>query len=312
VLACVLVAVGLMAATPASAASRFRGPHLEVTRLIINGLGRNPYLVVPHSGVARNIKVKVVTTNVGHATSSPSRTWVFLFGKRHAEADPEYAAVPSLAPRRSHTARVVLKDVMPHLGLDKVKAYADCNLSLKASSCNGPRVSPPIPVIARTWDVQTMTAETTTAQFSDQSEQAQLGFFFRFKSFYVRSGRFYYSATGSVAETATVHPNVNGCSGSGADSVGHAPWPMSSNLWINFGLTKYQAHVFASNEPPFTVQITCPSFPPSSQDFNYLDLQTGSSPKLMYTYGTQIFGAGATSLGLSEISDSWHLVADVP
>lgn len=304
----------LACVAPAGAAVRHRGPYLKVTRLIVERLGRNPYLVVPTSGALPKVRVKVRTTNVGHATSSPSYTWVFLRGRGgHFVAVPDVIHVPSLAPGRSFTKTAKLTGVAPKLGLDHVAAYADCNLDRTRTSCNGPRNSPPIPVIARTWDVRTLKADLGQVQQQfDQNEHAAMGFYFRFKRFDVRTGRFYYSASGRLVETATVYPNVNGCSGTGADSVGHAPWPMSSNFWINFGLNRYQAYVFASNQAPFPVQITCTSFPPSTQDFGFLDVQAPPRPSVLWPYSTQIAGHATVNQGLNVVDYEWHLVADVP
>ena len=45
------------------------------------GLGHNPYLVVPQSGEVPNITVKVTTRNVGHAPAPESNTAVVLVAR---------------------------------------------------------------------------------------------------------------------------------------------------------------------------------------------------------------------------------------
>jgi hypothetical protein len=289
-------------------------PDLVVSRLIIHGLGHNPYLVVPTSGHVPDIRVTVVTRNVGGATAPPSVTSVVLLDNRHrlkAVSDFDLIRVGALAPGQAQTNVAVLKHVKPHLGLVRVQADADFDFSVSETrQSNDRRTSPPIPVIARTWDVMTLTAHFSGAVgITVQDSKADTGFFFRFKSFNVHLGRFTYTATGRVTATATFAEP--GCSGTGSTSAGHAPWPVATSSFnLSFGLDHYAGAVAASNEPTFNVPVTCEG----GQTFNYaakmLDLRL--APVVLYPYSTQISGMTSVSQPLGLLTYEWYLKADVP
>jgi hypothetical protein len=289
-------------------------PDLVVTRLIIEGLGHNPYLVVPHSGEVPDITVKVTTRNVGHATAPESSTLVVLEGlRRHGNAfqsDFSLQKVHELAPGQAQTNTLTIKAVRPHLGPTHMRAVADWDDKVTESKGNNERTSPMIPAIARTWDAESLTSTLIGGQtVTAENGRANIGLFFRFNHLDVGHGIFFYRVTGSVSENATYE--LAPCSGQGADSVGHTPWSSNSFFGVSFGLDNYLGVVKASANK-ITVAITCEGHT-SQIAVNMLDLRIGSgAPVSMYPYSTQIRDvANVGALG-GEIDYSWLLKADVP
>jgi hypothetical protein len=312
---CVLILTLSSAARAAPQPPSQARPDLVVTRLIIEGLGHNPYLVVPHSGEVPNITVKVTTRNVGLATAPESSTLVVLEGLRtHGNAfqsDFSLQKVHELPPGRAQTNTLTIKAVRPHLGPTHMRAVADWNGKVTESDgSNNERTSPMIPAIARTWDAESLTSrliggQTVTAEHG----MANIGLFFRFNHLDVGHGIFFYRVTGSVSENANYQ--LAPCSGQGADSVGHTPWSSDSFFGVSFGLDNYLGVVKASANK-ITVPIICEGHT-SQVAVNMLDLRIGSgAPVSMYPYSTQIRDvANVGALG-GEIDYAWLLKADVP
>ncbi len=291
-------------------------PDLVVTRLIVEGLGHNPYLVVPQSGQVPNITVKVTTRNVGHAAARESSTLVVLEGMRDTQgsafqSDFSLQRVHALAPGQSQTNTLTIKDVKPHLGPTHMRAVADWDDKVTESNGqNNERTSPMIPAIARTWDAESLTAKLSGGQLVEGEDgRANIGLFFRFNHLDVGAGIFYYRVTGSVTETVKV--KLGPCGGQGADSVGHAPWSNTSFFGVSFGLDKYLGVVKASANK-ITVSITCEGHT-SKVPFNMLDLRIGSgAPVGMYKYSTRIRDVAEMTSNGALIDYFWLLKADVP
>ena len=311
-----LVALTFTLTSAVRAASEAK-PDLVVTSLIIERLGHNPYLVVPHSGEVPNITVKVTTRNVGRATAGASSTLVVLEGFRNShgssfQSDVSLQHVHRLAPGHSQTNTLTIKDVKPHLGPTHLRAVADWeNTVTESNGQNNQRTSPMIPAIARTWDAESLTAKLIGSRVgvTDEQGKANLGLFLRFDHLNVGAGIFYYKVTGSVNENATY--SVGPCSGMAANSVGHSPWGSDSFFGISFGVDKYLGVVKASANK-ITVPITCEGHT-SQVPVNMLDLRIGSgAPVGMYRYSTQIRDVANVASGGAEIDYAWLLKADVP
>ena len=287
-------------------------PDLVVTSLIIEGLGHNPYLVVPQSGEVPNIKVKVTTRNAGRATAPASETAVVLVGEHnHFQSFASFQHVHELAPGHSQTSTLTISSVKPHLGPTHMRSVADFdNRVAESNGNNNERTSPMIPAIARTWDAESLTAKLIGGQaVTAEDGKANLGLFFRFDHLNVGAGIFFYRVTGSVNENATY--KLAPCSGQAADSVGHAPWGSDSFFGISFGVDKYLGVVKASANH-LTVPITCEGHT-SQVPVNMLDLRIGSgAPVGMYKYSTKIRDVATAGAGGAEIDYAWLLKADVP
>jgi CARDB len=291
-------------------------PDLVVTSLIIQGLGHNPYLVVPQSGQVPDITVKVTTRNVGRAAAPESSTLVVLEGFRANDgstfqSDFSLQHVHALAPGQSQTNTLTIKKVQPHLGPTHMRAVADWdNKVTESNGQNNERTSPMIPAIARTWDADSLTAKLIGGQgVTAENGEANIGLFFRFNHLDVGAGIFYYRVTGSVKENANY--KIGPCSGQGADSVGHAPWSSNSFFGVSFGLDKYLGVVKASANQ-ITVPITCEGHT-SKVPVNMLDLRIGSGkPVGMYKYSTKIRDVAETTSVGATIDYLWLLKADVP
>jgi CARDB len=290
-------------------------PDLAVTSLIIEGLGHNPYLVVPQSGQVPNITVKVTTRNVGRAQAPESSTLVVLEGERiHGSAFQSQFSlqhVHELAPGKSQTNTLTITDVKPHLGPTHMRAVADWNNTVTESNGqNNQRTSPMIPAIARTWDAERLTAHLIGGRIVTQEDgKANLGLFFRFNHLDVGAGIFYYRVTGSVSESATY--KIGPCSGQGADSVGHAPWSSNSFFGISFDVSKYLGVVKASANK-INVSLNCEGHT-TKLPVNMLDLRIGSgAPVGMYKYSTLIKDVAEVTSNGSAIDYAWLLKADVP
>ncbi len=287
-------------------------PDLVVSSLIIEGLGHNPYLVVPQSGEVPNITVKVTTRNVGHAPAPASKTAVVLVGQNnHFQSFPSFQHVHELAPGHWQTNTLTISTVKPHLGPTHMRAVADFDDKLPESNDNNnERTSPMIPAIARTWDAESLTATLIGGQaVTAEDGKANIGLFLRFAHLDVGAGIFFYRVTGSVNENATYE--LAPCSGQAADSVGHSPWGGDSFFGVSFGVNKYLGVVKASANK-ITVPITCEGHT-SEVPVNMLDLRIGSgAPVGMYPYSTQIRDVANVASGGAEIDYAWLLKADVP
>jgi hypothetical protein len=310
--ACLLALTLSSAVRAASRPAAEAKPDLVVTRLIIEGLGHNPYLVVPQSGEVPNITVKVTTRNVGHATAPASETAVVLVGQHnHFQSFPSFQHVRELPPGHSQTNTLTISTVKPHLGPTHMRAVADFDDKLlESNDNNNERTSPMIPAIARTWDAESLTATLIGGQaVTAEDGKANLGLFFRFNHLDVGAGIFFYRVTGSVNENATY--KLAPCSGQAADSVGHAPWSRDSFFGVSFGLDKYLGVVKASANQ-ITVPITCEGHT-SQVPVNMLDLRIGSgAPVGMFKYSTRIRDVANVASGGAEVDYAWLLKADVP
>jgi hypothetical protein len=307
-----LVALTLSSAVRAASRPAAKAkPDLVVTRLIIEGLGHNPYLVVPQSGEVPNITVKVTTRNVGHATAPASATAVVLVGQHnHFQSLPSFQHVHELAPGHAQTNTLTISTVKPHLGPTHMRAVADFEDKLpEGNDNNNERTSPMIPAIARTWDAESLTATLIGGQaVTAENGKANLGLFFRFDHLNVGAGIFFYRVTGSVNENATY--KLGPCGGQAADSVGHAPWGSDSFFGISFGIDKYLG-VVKSSANHLIVSITCEGHT-SQVPVNMLDLRIGSgAPIGMYKYSTQIRDVANVATGGAEVDYAWLLKADV-
>ena len=169
-------------------------------------------------------------------------------------------------------------------------------------------------MIARDWDVTSLTAHLYGDRIlhTDETTKAGLGFYFRFQRLDVHSGFFVYAAKGTVTATDTFTPP--GCSASGSGSAGHVTWPSTSSLRINFGLDHFLAVVKASNEKPFSITVKCPNVN-TTTTAKFLDLKSSPRPQPMHPSETHDAGSSTeTATGgfaTANIDYRWVLHADV-
>jgi hypothetical protein len=126
--------------------------------------------------------------------------------------------------------------------------------------------------------------------------------------------RFFYTVGGTVNQTASF--TGQGCTGGGETSASRARWGKDSGLYLSQDLTQYEAVIRGSLGPPFTVDVTCPDTPtPTPVPIVMKDLLTeasiGSLRQPMRPTA-RVLGDMGTLGVLITITNSWHLVADVP
>ncbi len=151
-LVCLGAATTMLAAAPALAAGT--KPDLVLTKVKVEGLGRDPYLAIGHSGEAQRFVVRVTTANHGKATSGPSRTGVYISPGTNELGNPRQVKVGRLKPGRSATSSLIVNGYEPDLGFSQIKALADATHRVSEShEGNNSRPGPRLPVVARNWDV---------------------------------------------------------------------------------------------------------------------------------------------------------------
>ena len=311
------VAVSAAIAAPVAGAKRAAPkaePDLVVTRVIIDGRGHNPFLIIEPNGDVTPFTVSVTTRNIGHAAAPPSETRVRLIRGTGAQFGAVTIPVHRLAPGQSQTVTAGPKDDVPFkLGTFHIRAVADnTNKVGESHEGNNLRTSGDIPVIARVWDVKTFRSDIESQGVYTDIDTTDAGFQFKFARLDVPSGLFYYAPYGSATTSDLYDPQ--GCFGIGAAHASHSPWPVGSFLSLNFTLTRYLATIQTSAEPPDIVTFTCGDEGGGSVPQRWVNMQTNSGaggPQPMSASGPELTGSGSQGT-LVTFKWSWDFTADVP
>jgi hypothetical protein len=312
-----VVAASALIAAPAAGAKKAAPkaePDLVVTRVIIEGRGRNPYLIIEPSGDVTPFSVSVTTRNIGHAEAPPSETRLRLIRGTGAQFGAVTIPVHRLAPGQSQTVTAGPKDDVPFkLGTFHIRTIADNTGKVTEShEGNNVRTSGDVPVIARQWDVHMFRSDIESQAVYTDIDTTDAGFQFKFARLDVPSGLFYYAPYGSASTSDLYDPQ--GCFGIGEAHASHSPWPVGSFLSLNFTLTKYLATIQTSAEPPDVVTFTCGDEGGGSIPQHWVNMQTNSGsggPQSMSATKTELDGSGQQGAFVT-FKWSWDFTADVP
>jgi hypothetical protein len=274
------------------------------------------YVVVkPNGKTTHPISVTVSIRNIGHAAAPPSETDVRLFSNGHKIAS-ETIPLARLAPGHASTQIALFPDAEPQLGFIDAQAIADSTIKVSGPTNNDFKRSPERPVIAQRW-TGSMESEVHTPGIIkwDEDDDAKTGVdvAFRFSRLDALH-RFVYTVGGTVKQTASF--TGQGCTGGGETSASMARWGKDSGLYLSQDLTQYEAVIRGSLGPPFTVDVTCPDSPQATPVRIVMkDLLTeasiGSLRQPMRP-AARVLGDMGTLGSLITVTNSWHLVADVP
>jgi CARDB len=255
-LACLAAALAMLAAAPALGAGT--RPDLVITKVKVEGLGRDPYLAIGPSGEAQRFIVRVTAANRGKAASGRFKIIVKATPGPSEHAQPGWkVGVGPLKPGRSATRSVIVEGYKPHLGFSTVKAEADGTHRVKESKeANNTRHGTRLPVVARNWDVTLFdTFAGVLIPLPQKHTTEDVDLYFRLAGFDERKGDFEYKAIGSVRDTASEEGT---CNWHGERTADLNPWP-DGELLITRSLNSYSAVV---EEPEgealsYPVQVSC-------------------------------------------------------
>jgi hypothetical protein len=272
------------------------------------------YVVVEHNGRAAPIHVRVSLKNVGHARAPASTTSILLLQNGRRIDRQEVPAGP-LAPGHATTQIAIFRGVEPALGHLHGGAIADP--AVHGTFDNDSKTSDPVPVIARRWranglEVDVHSPALTIGSTEDENTSGGGGgIVFTFS--HVGAGRFVYTASGTVVDTATFSGE---CTGEGDTSATKPRWGGDSALSISTSLKQYQATLRASLAAPFTVGVSCHDIAatvPMTVRFHDLFTRTKTSTGPLPMSPTEHHLVGNADVGsLFTFHYGWDLAADVP
>jgi hypothetical protein len=296
---------------PAAGAKAAKQADLALQRI---SFGRQFVVVKPSGKPTAPISVSVSIRNIGHAPAPASETTIRLMQGNRVLAR-EHIPLGRLAPGHASTQIAIFHDAEPQLGLLDAGGTADANIEVGGPVKNDVRSTPEIPVIAQRW-TGSMESEVNTpglvraTETDDATAETDVAFrFSRLDAFH----HFFYTVSGTIKQTAAF--TGQGCTGEGETSAAMARWGKDSGLYFSHDLEQYEAVIRGSLGPPFTVTVTCPNSPPAPVTISMKDLLTEKStagllqpmrPVARVLQDMGILGSFIT------ITNSWHLVADVP
>ena len=311
-----LVVVAVILAVAAFAQGAVLGAHHHPPRPSVTvdaigyfGLPHPYYIALGHSGFVPGFVVRVHVFNHG---SRPVDV-------RHVDLSLESMDVPKVTARlrvvrpgivHAHSARWVSAHVaggdIQHLSLGRWRV-ATTTWADQITFAKGPEIV----VIAREWDVDNFTTETTPyGAAPDYRTSAADGFYFRLSRYDAASRHFVYAPTGGVS--SGVSGSASSCTWTGSIEVPSRSWANSS-LWIALNLRQYDAKVIMAGTPTFSVTETCNgvSFPWSNA--NPADLVTYAGiralPTMTPTMTTLTGSDGDANL---HTTWAWTFSANVP
>jgi len=311
-----VVALGWSAA-PAAAKST-GGPDLSITRIAIKELpGTPPYITLDESSRAPGFVVKVSVQNNGRKESGKSVVALELKEKNTVKwskdefIDPMAPKKPRSKPR---TVTFVVNNLKADLGFLTATATVKWALT-KTRQRQDSDSAPPIPVIAREWNVGYFHARVNVGGIGPSSDTyGELTLTYRFSRFDEAQEEFVYNAYGQVTNQARY--DAGGCSGSGSANATQNPWPgpaAESELLIKANLTQYSAGVVTSNQPPVVFNASCPALNnvsiPEQVPWEDLVTFTGSGPPSMTPDQTTLTDQGTKQSPVGEVKFLWNFVA---
>lgn len=311
---------------PASAARRCSRSDLKVTQIDLSGISTPPFFIEETDGSIPNDEISVTVTNIDNRGFP--RTTLEIELEQGPLQPPRVigraiAPVPALRAEKSHTVTVDTNGfkLPKHISLHPIEVVGFVNPKFHPHElhfANNAHVSPPIPVIARRWNVSQFSAHTTSTTFVgggpgtlDIKDQTQPGFYWQYDHFDFLNHVFLYDGHGAIGETATLSGTV--CNGTGSGCASHATWSTpNTDFAIDYGETHYNGTLFAKSESPFAVPLQCtPASPPPLMQ-RWLDITTYANgfDGVSSHVGAQTLSDTGTQAGA--ITYAWKFTADVP
>jgi hypothetical protein len=309
-LVCLGAATTMLPAAPALAAGT--KPDLVVTKVKVEGLGRDPYLAIGHSGEAQRFIVRVTTANHGKASAGPSKTSVNLSDSGELAFPGRTIRVGRLKRGGSATSSLIVHGYEPPLGFTQVTTTADSTHRVRESNeGNNQRHGPRLPVVARNWDViQFETLAGVDPPLPQKHSTEAVNLYFRLKGFDADKGQFEYKAIGSVKDTAS---EEGACNWHGERTADLNPWP-DGGLLIARKLNSYAATVEEPEGEPLSYPIHASCLGGTSYDTQnkFQNLQTFVGPRQspsMHPSDTMLQGTSHDPASSTKFN--WYFKAEV-